>query len=251
MVELVPADPGPVHVLDDADDRDRLAEPVIESLAERVRVVREQVLGEGLRDDRLRRRVEGFRRRQDLLGLERSAGRQLDSERRDALLVDVVGVAADRLVGRDLARPVLEAARAAAAGERDVADDARRLDARQRADRRDVLAPARVVVEVLREARARHPDHVRRVHAGRAIDLVHALLDDVDRIHEHGKADRDLEGDQDRAGAIAPERGGDGTDVPGCHVIAPSGRRPAECGRCARPGTGRPRWSRRMRARAR
>ena len=71
---------------------DGLAEPVVERLAERVRVLREQFLRERLGDDRLRDESQSALLRSAAmisLRFERAARDQLDAERRDALLVDV------------------------------------------------------------------------------------------------------------------------------------------------------------------
>ena len=52
--------------------------------------------------------------------------------------------------------------------------------------------------------------------------LLDALHDDVERIHQHGERDRDLHRDQHRAGAVAQQRGKDGTDTE-VHVNSPLG----------------------------
>ncbi len=95
VADLVPTRPRAVHVVDDAEDRDRLAGAGIDRLAEGG-LLRKQLLGHILRDQDSRGRERTVARRlRDDRRIEVAPCGQLDPERVEALLVhlEIVDVA--------------------------------------------------------------------------------------------------------------------------------------------------------------
>src|SRR5262249_15781482 len=64
-----------------------------------------------------------------------------------------------------------------------------------------------------RESRGLDHEDVGDVHARRPAHLVHALHDDVERVHQDRERYRDLQGDEHGAGAVAQQRRHDRTEV--------------------------------------
>ena len=90
------------------------------------------------------------------------------------------------------------------------------------------------------EAGALDDEDVLLVDAGRTVNLLDALHDDVCRVRQHGERDGDLHGDQHGTGAIAQQCRQDGADVEhhGRLLTDSSGTPRGADGRCATPGTG-------------